>query len=82
MTYIEALDPNSPRNMAMDAAVDQWDDMMPGWQEREAYGVTLIGESDMAAPGTLTDRAVYAVSDADFDAMCEALWQDPAERPA
>lgn len=67
MTYIEALDPNSPRNMAIDAAVDQWDDMMPGWQEREAYGDTLVSEDDFPVYDRSADDS--RVSNEDWEAF-------------
>lgn len=77
MTYIAALDPNSTRNLALDAAVDQWDDMMPGWQDREAYGVRFIGEADFpVAPAEVPENPTTE----DWEAFAEAHWSDPAER--
>lgn len=76
MTYIEALDPNSPRNIALDAAVDQWDDMMPGWQERQAYGERFLTETDFPVePATVAGMPTTE----DWEAFAEANWSDPAE---
>ena len=77
MTYIAALDPNSPQNIALDAYVDQFDVDMPGWQEREAYGERYLTETDFPVePATVAGMPTTE----DWEAFAEANWSDPAER--
>lgn len=64
---------------ASEARRDFFDATFPYW-EQAVEPDRFVSESDMMVPGTTYDRSVWAVSDADFDAMCEALWSDPAER--
>jgi hypothetical protein len=64
---------------AAEARLDFFDATFPYW-EQAVNPERFVSESDMLVPGTDATRAVWAVSDADFDAMCEALWVDPAER--
>lgn len=64
---------------AAEARLDFFDENFPAWEVRESYGDRFVGEADMVLPNG-ADLTVWAVSDADFDAMCEALWVDPAER--
>ena len=66
MTYIEALDPNSPRNIALDAYVDQFDVDMPDWQTREGYGDRILTEADFP---------VYDAS-ADADRVPNEDWEE------
>lgn len=76
MTYIAALDPNSTRNVALDAYVDQFDALMPDWQEREAYGDRYLTETDFpVAPA----EVVHLPTTEDWEAFREANWSDPAE---
>ena len=72
MTYIEALDPNSPRNIALDAAVDQWDEHTPGWQDAERYGDTLVSEDDFPVYDTSADDD--RVSNEDWEAFLSDRW--------
>jgi len=68
-----------PSIAADEARLDYFDTMHPYW--REAVDPDrFVPESAMVLPNG-GDLTVWGVSDADFDAMCEALWQDPAERP-
>lgn len=47
MTYIEALDPNSPATAAAEARHEWFDENFPEWEVREAYGDTIVSEDDM-----------------------------------
>lgn len=76
MTYIPTLDPNSRYSQDVDALVDYFDEVMPGWQERERFGDTLLDERDFS----LTDPESDAVSDEDWQAFLADSWTDPAER--
>lgn len=78
MTYIEHLDPNSPLNIALDEAVDQWDDFMPGWldRQREAFGAVLHEGDFPVEPATVAGLPTTE----DWEAFAEANWSDPAER--
>jgi len=70
---------DDPRIDADEARVEYFDQTHPYW-EQAVNPERFVSESDMMVPGTHATRTVWAVSDADFDAMCEALWVDPAER--
>lgn len=58
---------------AAEARRDFFDAEFPYW-EHAVDPERFVSESDMA------EIAVQGISDDDFDAMCEALWVDPAER--
>jgi hypothetical protein len=77
MTFIQSLHPDAL--VHADAAADAFFAEFPAWEVSEGYGDRFVGEADMVLPNG-ADLTVWAVSDADFDAMCEALWVDPAER--
>lgn len=72
MTYIAALDPNSTRNVALDAYVDQFDALMPGWQEREAYGDRIVSEDDFPVYDRSADDS--RVSNEDWEAFLSDRW--------
>lgn len=67
MTYIAAIDPNSSRNVALDAYVDQFDNIMPDWQTREAFGDTILSEDDFPVYDNSADES--RVSNEDWEAF-------------
>lgn len=66
MTYIEALDPNSPRTAAAEAYADQFEADFPNWEARVGYGDTIVSEDDMP---------VYDAS-ADADLVSNEDWEE------
>ncbi len=64
---------------AEQARLDFFDETFPYW-EQAVEPERFVSESDMLVPGTSATLAVMAISPEDWEAMCEALWVDPAER--
>lgn len=60
------------------AAQEFFDAILPGWEDRERFGDTLVSEDDFPLYDSSVDEG--RVSDEDWQAMAEALWVDPAER--
>lgn len=58
------------------AAVDYFDALLPGWEDRERFGDTLLDERDFP----LDDHEVGAVSDDDWAFFIESTYVDPFER--
>jgi hypothetical protein len=70
-TYLDTLDNDA-------AAVDYFDVILTGWEDRERFGDTLVSEDDFPLYDDSADE--YRVSDEDWNAMAEVMWTDPAER--
>lgn len=68
-TFLDRLDNDA-------AAVDYFDSILPGWEDRERFGDTLLSETDFAPDAHEADL----VSNEDWDAFIEMTWTDPAER--